>query len=80
MGQQLVPQVLKKVEKVRNLREKYNLKFKISVDGNVNLINIPSMIKSGADTLVLGSSGLFRKDRTLKQSLDLIHEEIDKIK
>ena len=80
MGQQLVPQVLKKVEKVRNLREKHNLKFKISVDGNVNLINIPSMIKSGADTLVLGSSGLFRKDRTLKQSLDLIHEEIDKIK
>ena len=46
----------------------------------MNLINIPNMIKSGADTLVLGSSGLFRKDRTLKQSLDLIYEEIDKIK
>ena len=80
MGQQLVPQVLKKVEKVRNLREKYNLDFKISVDGNVNLINIPNMINSGADTLVLGSSGLFRKDRNLKQSLELIYEEIDKIK
>jgi ribulose-phosphate 3-epimerase len=80
MGQKLVPQVLKKVEKVRELRDKYDLKFKISVDGNVNLINIPNMIKSGADTLVLGSSGLFRKDRTIKQSLELIYEEIDKIK
>ena len=79
MGQQLVPQVLKKVEKVRNLKEKYGLNFKISVDGNVNLENIPNMIKSGADTLVLGSSGLFRKDRSIKQSVDLIKEKIDKL-
>ena len=76
MGQQLVPQVLKKVEKVRNLKEKYGLNFKISVDGNVNLENIPNMIKSGADTLVLGSSGLFRKDRSIKQSVDLIKEKL----
>jgi len=79
MGQQLVPQVLKKVEKVRNLKEKYGLNFKISVDGNVNLENIPNMIKSGADTLVLGSSGLFRKDRSIEQSVDLIKEKIDKL-
>ena len=79
MGQQLVPQVLKKVEKVRNLKEKYGLNFKISVDGNVNLENIPNMIKSGADTLVLGSSGLFRKDRSIKQSVNLIKEKIDKL-
>ena len=79
MGQQLVPQVLNKVEKVRNLKEKYGLDFKISVDGNVNLENIPNMIKSGADTLVLGSSGLFRKDRSIKQSVDLIKEKIDKL-
>ena len=30
--------------------------------------HIHNMIKAGADTLVLGSSGLFRKDRTIKQS------------
>ena len=80
MGQKLVPVVLKKIEQVRKLRENYNLNFKITVDGNVSLENIPNMVKAGADNLVLGSSGLFRKDRTLKQSLDLIHEEIDKIK
>lgn len=80
MGQQLVPQVLKKVEKVRELKEKYGLDFKISVDGNVNIENINSMVKSGADTLVLGSSGLFRKDRSIKQSIELVKEEIDKIK
>lgn len=80
MGQKLVPQVLKKIEQVRNLRENYSLDFKITVDGNVNLENIPRMIQSGADNLVLGSSGLFRKDRSIKDCMELIKECIDKIK
>ena len=79
MGQKLVPQVLKKIEQIKNLRENYNLKFKITVDGNVNLENIPNMVKAGADNLVLGSSGLFRKDRSIKESVELIKEVLDKI-
>ena len=79
MGQKLIPQVLKKIKKVKALQESYNLDFKISVDGNVNLANMVNMIKAGADTLVLGSSGLFIKDRTIKQSVEIIKEEIDKI-
>lgn len=79
MGQKLVPQVLKKIEQVKSLRENYNLKFKITVDGNVNLENIPNMVSAGADNLVLGSSGLFRKDRSIKESIELIKESLDKI-
>ena len=79
MGQKLVPQVLKKIEQIKSLRENYNLKFKITVDGNVNLENIPNMVSAGADNLVLGSSGLFRKDRSIKDSVELIKECLDKI-
>ena len=79
MGQKLVPQVLKKIEQVKSLRDNYKLKFMITVDGNVSLENIPKMIEAGADNLVLGSSGLFRKDRTIKTSIGLIKESIDKI-
>ena len=79
MGQKLVPQVLKKIEQVKSLRDNYKLKFMITVDGNVSLENIPKMIEAGADNLVLGSSGLFRKDRTIKASIELIKESIDKI-
>ena len=79
MGQKLVPQVLKKIEQVKSLRDNYKLKFMITVDGNVSLENIPKMIEAGADNLVLGSSGLFRKDRTIKTSIKLIKESIDKI-
>ena len=37
------------------------------------------MVSAGADNLVLGSSGLFRKDRSIKESIELIKESIDKI-
>jgi len=70
---------LKKVEQLKKLREDYKLNFKITVDGNVNLENIPKMIDAGSDNLVLGSSGLFRKDRSIKKSIELIKESIDKI-
>jgi pentose-5-phosphate-3-epimerase len=38
------------------------LKLTITADGNVNKSTIPDFIKAGASILVLGSSGLFRKD------------------
>ena len=41
----------------------------ISVDGNVNLETIPSMISKGADNLILGSSGLFNKQFTISKIL-----------
>jgi len=79
MGQKLVPQVLKKIELLKKLRDNYNLNFKITVDGNVNLENIPKMVEAGANNLVLGSSGLFRKDRSIKKSVEMIKECLDKI-
>ena len=40
---------------------------------------LPS-IKAGAEILVLGSSGLFLKDKSITDSLNEIKETIDKIK
>ena len=77
-GQPLVPQVLKKIKKLRKIIDDYNYKTKISVDGNVSFENIPEMVSSGADLLVLGTSGLFRKDYSISECMNLIHESIDK--
>jgi ribulose-phosphate 3-epimerase len=76
-GQPLVPQVLKKVKKLRKIIDDYNYQTKISVDGNVSFENIPEMIASGADLLVLGTSGLFRKDYTIPECMNKIHSAID---
>jgi ribulose-phosphate 3-epimerase len=76
-GQPLVPQVLKKVRKLRKIIDDYNYKTKISVDGNVSFENIPEMVASGADLLVLGTSGLFRKEYSIGECVSLIHQAID---
>jgi ribulose-phosphate 3-epimerase len=76
-GQPLVPQVLKKVKKLRKIIDDYNYQTKISVDGNVSFENIPEMVASGADLLVLGTSGLFRKDYSIPECMNMIHAAID---
>jgi ribulose-phosphate 3-epimerase len=76
-GQPLVPQVLKKVERAHTLIKENNLDIKIAVDGNVGFDNIPTMIANGANHLVLGTSGLFRKDMSLSVAMKKVTEAID---
>jgi ribulose-phosphate 3-epimerase len=76
-GQPLVPQTLRKVEKLRKMINDMKLDLKISVDGNVNPQYIPEMVSAGADNLVLGSSGLFRKDLSISDAIEKICESID---
>lgn len=76
-GQPLVPQTLRKVEKLRNFLTERSLNVQISVDGNVNPQTIPDMVQAGADKLVLGSSGLFLKDTSIPDALNRIYDAID---
>ena len=70
----------KSVKVFKNLINKLNLKITITVDGNVGPKTIPDFVKNGADILVLGTSGLFRKDVSLKEALEGVYESIDKVK
>jgi ribulose-phosphate 3-epimerase len=69
IGQKLVPQTIKKIERLRRRITEQKLNIKIGVDGNVNAENIPNMVAAGADILVGGSSGLFKKSQPLEQSI-----------
>ncbi len=81
MGQELVPQTIGKIEKIRERIDDMKLDIKISVDGNVNYENIPKMVSAGADILVGGSSGLFRNDINLEDAIkrlrDCIQEGVE---
>jgi len=77
MGGKLVPQTLRKIEKLRELISDMHLDIKISVDGNVNFVNVPNMVAAGADILVGGSSGLFRSDMDLEDSIKRLKNCID---
>jgi ribulose-phosphate 3-epimerase len=74
MGQALVPQAIRKIEKIKERINDLKLDIKISVDGNVNYENIPKMVSAGADILVGGSSGLFRNDLDLEDSIKRLRE------
>ena len=79
MSQKMIPQITKKIEKMKNIIDDLKLNISITVDGNVNKNTLSDFIKAGAEILVLGSSGLFLKDKSITKSLEEVKETIDKI-
>ena len=77
-GSKLVPQMLQKIKDLKKIRDKFQLNFKICVDGNVNLQNIPEMVTSGTDILVGGSSGLFLEGKSLQENIHNFRLAINK--
>lgn len=67
-GQQFIRSMLGKIEELRELRERKQYSFDIEADGNVNENTIPDLYRSGANVMVLGSSGLFRPEIPLEES------------
>lgn len=69
----------KKIKDLKDLIDKKGLSTSIQVDGRVSLEAIPELVKSGADNLVLGSTSLFRKGKSLLENKQLIQEAVDQI-
>tara|TARA_B100001996_G_C18337056_1_gene468663 strand:- start:86 stop:607 length:522 start_codon:yes stop_codon:yes gene_type:complete len=60
-GQEFIPSVKSKIEKLRETLDQKNLKIRLEVDGGVKLENIAEISSAGADTFVSGS-GIFGKN------------------
>ena len=60
-GQKFIHHSLRKIERLKALREEMNLDFKIEIDGGVNEDNISEVISSGVDIVVAGSA-VFKKE------------------
>ena len=71
-GQRFIPNVLSKITAVRQIIDKRNLAIDLAVDGGVNQETVESIVKAGANILVIGSA-LFREKgiiNTIKKSID----------
>ena len=55
-GQAFMPEVLPKVEKAVQIRDKHSLSFHIEVDGGIDPETAPAATAAGANVLVAGSS------------------------
>ncbi len=55
-GQKFIPEVVGKIKKLREIKDKENLKFDIEVDGGINFENSKTVIDAGANILVSGTT------------------------
>jgi ribulose-phosphate 3-epimerase len=71
-GQRFIPNALEKIRQLKLARERYNLIFRIEVDGGVGPENVTDLVRSGAEILVAGTSIFHTPDpaeavRSMKQ-------------
>jgi len=60
-GQKFIPNSLKKIRELSELRYKLSAKFLIEVDGGIDMNNIKEISDAGCDAFVIGNS-IFAKD------------------
>jgi len=63
-GQKIIPETIKKIGKLNDIRKKLKYNFKIGFDGGLNLENAKDILKEGCDILMIGS-GIFNAEDIL---------------
>jgi ribulose-phosphate 3-epimerase len=77
-GQQFIPNSLKKIRRLDQIRRERGLQFRIEIDGGVNHDNAETIVRAGCDWLVAGSSVFHSADsaaavRDLQHAADSAH-------
>ena len=71
-GQKFMPEVLSKVEELKNLRTARNLDFDIEIDGGINFENSKMAIRAGANFLVSGTTIFKSNNGDIKKNIELL--------
>ncbi len=75
-GQKLMPDCLKKVTELKELRDKNGYKYEIEADGGIGTGNVREVLEAGTDVIVAGSAVFGAEDihKAAKDMLDIIRE------
>ncbi|QCX34028.1 ribulose-phosphate 3-epimerase [Caloramator sp. E03] len=71
-GQPFIPEMLKKIEQLKEIKQKNGYKYLIEVDGACNFKTFSELFKAGAEVFILGTSGLFGLDDNLEKAWDIM--------
>ena len=71
-GQKFIPEVVGKIKKLREIKDKENLKFDIEVDGGINFENSKTVIDAGANILVSGTTIFKNNNGDIKKNIDTL--------
>ena len=71
-GQKFIPEVLSKIEEIKNIKLNEKLKFDIEVDGGIDFNNSKSVIQAGANILVSGTTIFKNNNGDIKKNIDAL--------
>jgi ribulose-phosphate 3-epimerase len=74
-GQKFMPEVLEKVKKLSDIKEKQELDFDIEIDGGINFDNSKTAIKAGANILVSGTTIFKSNNGDIKKNIELLRSK-----
>ena len=69
-GQKFMPEVLDKIKKLSEIKNKMNLRFDIEVDGGISFDNHRDVINAGANILVSGTTIFKENNGDLKKNIE----------
>lgn len=71
-GQKFIPNVLDKIKKLKDIKEKNNYKFDIEVDGGINFSNSKEVLNAGANILVSGTTIFKENNGNIKKNIETL--------
>ena len=71
-GQKFMPEVLDKIKKLKDIKEKKKFNFDIEIDGGINFDNNKLAIEAGANILVSGTTIFKNNNGNIKKNIDLL--------
>ena len=71
-GQKFIPDVIKKIELLKKLKDNKNYEYDIEVDGGINFSNSKEVIKAGANILVSGTTIFKENNGDIKKNIEIL--------
>ena len=71
-GQKFIPEVLKKIEELDQIKKNKKLNFDIEVDGGINFSNSKIVIEAGANILVSGTTIFKENNGDIKKNINTL--------
>ena len=71
-GQKFIPKVLKKIKKLKQIKDKKKFRFDIEVDGGINFSNSKLVKDAGANILVSGTTVFKENHGDLKKNIETL--------
>ncbi|WP_312239540.1 D-allulose 6-phosphate 3-epimerase [Pantoea sp.] len=79
-GQPFIVEMLKKIEELRDLKNRHGYRYLIEIDGSCNQRTYNLLLGAGAEVLIVGTSGLFNLHENLETGWDMMINHIEQAK